>query len=92
MLQSLAWQTTDRLARAQLAMMREIGDMIHLTEDDPRRILHLDDAAWAEWNDFRQGGPLPAYPPLPEMLLRVAKVAYDMCLIAERGDRTLVSA
>lgn len=92
MLQSLAWQATDRLVRAQLAMLLDAGDTIHLTDDDRRRVLDLDDATWGRWNDFFAGGPLPAYPPLSEMLLRMGKAAYDMCLIAERGDTAPVSA
>jgi hypothetical protein len=39
MLRERAWQATDDLTRAQLVMFHELGDQIHLSEEDRRRAL-----------------------------------------------------
>jgi hypothetical protein len=78
MLQNLAWQATDALARAQLAMFHGLGDQISLTGDDRRRALGLDTRTWAAWTDFLSEGPLPAEPPLPEMLRRLSETTYRL--------------
>lgn len=85
MLRNLAWQATDALTRAQLAMFHEVGDAASLTGDGRRRALNLDDRTWREWTDFLTDGPLPAQPPLPEMLRRLGETAFSMSLMAERG-------
>lgn len=87
MLRNLAWQTTDTLARAQLAMFHGLGDQVRLTEDDRRRALDLDDRTWAAWADFLSDGPLPAEPKLPEMLRRLGETTYTLAMLAERGNR-----
>jgi hypothetical protein len=84
MLRNLAWQATDNLARAQLAVFHGLGDQIRLTEDDRRRVLNLDDQAWTAWSDFLADGPLPAEPPLPEMLRRLGETAFTLSMLAER--------
>jgi hypothetical protein len=43
MLRDRAWQGTGDLTRAQLVMFRALGDQIHLSEEDRRRALNLDD-------------------------------------------------
>lgn len=78
MLQSLAWQATDELTRAQLAMFHGLGDQIHLTRDDRRRTLGLDERTWAAWTDFLSDGPLPAEPSLPEMLRRLGETTFQL--------------
>jgi hypothetical protein len=78
MLQNLAWQATDELTRAQLAMFHGLGDQISLTGEDRRRALDLDEHAWAAWTDFLSEGPLPAEPPLPEMLRRLGETAFQL--------------
>ena len=83
MLRNLAWQATDDLTRAQLAMFQAVGDQIKLTPDDRRQALNLDDKAWAAWTDFLSDGPLPAEPPLPEMLRRLGETAYALSMVAE---------
>jgi hypothetical protein len=83
MLRNLAWQATDDLTRAQLAMFQAVGDQIKLTTDDRRQALDLDNAAWTAWTDFLSDGPLPAEPPLPEMLRRLGETAYALSMAAE---------
>lgn len=78
MLRNLAWQATDNLTRAQLALFQGLGDAISLTGDDRRRALGLDEHAWTAWTDFLSDGPLPAEPPLPEMLLRLGESAFQL--------------
>jgi hypothetical protein len=82
MLRNLAWQATDNLTRAQLAMFHTLGDEASLTEDDRRRALNLDQPAWAAWTDFLTDGPLPANPPLPEMLRRLGETAFTLAAAA----------
>jgi hypothetical protein len=83
MLRDLAWQPTDDLTRAQLAMFHSLGDRISLTQDDRRRALNLDDRTWMAWTDFSADGPLPAEPPVPEMLRRLGKTAFHMTVVVE---------
>lgn len=78
MLQNLAWQATDALTRAQLAMFHGLGDQISLTGDDRRQALGLDERAWAAWADFLSDGSLPAEPPLPEMLRRLGETTFQL--------------
>jgi hypothetical protein len=84
MLQNLTWQTTDDLTRAQLAMIHALGDSISLTQEDRRRALNLDDRTWLAWADFLADGPLPAEPPLPEMLRRLGETAFHLSVVAEQ--------
>jgi len=84
MLRNLAWQATDDLTRAQLAVFHGLGDQIRLTEDDRRRVLNLDGEAWTAWSDFLADGPLPVEPPLPEMLRRLGETAFTLSMLAER--------
>ena len=83
MLRNPAWQATDDLARAQLAVFHGLGERVCLTEDDRRRVLDLDDQTWRAWSDFLADGPLPAKPPLPEMLRRLGETAFALSLLAE---------
>jgi hypothetical protein len=85
MLRNLAWQGTDTLIRAQLAIFRELGDHISLTQDELRRTLNLDEPTWAAWMDFREDGPLPAEPKLPEMLQRLGETAFHLAVVADRA-------
>jgi hypothetical protein len=84
MLRDLSWQTTDTLIRAQLAMFHALGDQIGLTRDDRRRVLRMDDPTWAAWAELLSDGPLPAEPPLPEMLRRLGTAAIHLSIEAER--------
>jgi hypothetical protein len=86
MLRNLAWQATDEMTRAQLAMFHALGDEISLTQDDRRRALSLDERAWAAWEDFMMDGPLPAAPTLSDMLQRVAQTAFCLSVVAKRLD------
>ncbi len=85
MLRNLAWQATDTLTRTQFRMVQELGNSISLTEDDRRRALELDRTDWQAWCEFETDeGPLPAYPPMPEMLLRLGRAAFNLAHLAER--------
>ena len=83
---SIAWREIDSIARAQLSLLNQLGDMMRLTPDDRRRALNLNDREWHDWTDFltRQSA-LPSRPTLPDMLQRVAHVAFNLCLVAEIG-------
>jgi hypothetical protein len=78
MLRNLAWQATDDLTRAQLAMFQGLGDEFSLTGDDRRLALGLDERVWAAWTEFLSDGPLPAEPAVPEMLRRLGESAFRM--------------
>ena len=84
MLQNLTWDATDNLARDQFAMFSEIGEQMHLSDDDQRRVLLLSEREWADWSDFRHDGPLPAQPHLPVMLRRLGNASHRLATIAER--------
>lgn len=86
MLQNLAWHATDKLTRAQLALLHALGDKIGLTDNDRRRRLHLSEPAWQAWTDFCADGPLPAEPPLPEMLQRLGEVIFALARMVEGRD------
>jgi hypothetical protein len=82
MLRNLAWQATDDLTRVQLAMFHGLGDEMSLTADDRRRALGLDESVWTAWTDFLSDGPVPAEPPLPEMLRRLGETAFRLSAVA----------
>jgi hypothetical protein len=84
MLQIPAWQPTDDLTRAQLALFHALGDQISLSQDDRRRALDLDDGTWSAWTDFLADGPLPAEPPLPQMLRCLAETAFNLEMMTPR--------
>jgi hypothetical protein len=84
MLRDRAWQATDDLTRAQLVMFQSLGDQIHLSEEDRRRALNLDDRTWTAWVNFLAEGPLPAEPAAQEMLLRLGKAAFNLMVMAEQ--------
>jgi hypothetical protein len=85
MLRNLAWQATDVLARKQWHIVQRLADAISLTEDDQRRTLNLTRWQWADWAEFlADHAALPAEPPLPEMLQRLAQVAYTLSDLLER--------
>jgi hypothetical protein len=92
MLQDPAWQATDALTRAQLAMFHALGDQINMTENDRRHALNLDDSTWRAWTVFRSDGPLPAEPPEPDMLLRLGVTVFNLSVVAERLSRMPHSA
>jgi hypothetical protein len=84
MLRDRALQGTDDLTRAQLVMFRALGDQIHLSEEDRRRALNLDDRTWMAWAKFPADGPLPAEPAMQEMLRRLGKAAFKLMVMAEQ--------
>ena len=79
-----ASQPTDDLTRAQLAMFHALGDQIHLSEEDRRRALSLDDRTWMAWVNFLADGPLPAEPAAQEMLRRLGEAAFKLMVTAEQ--------
>ncbi len=85
MLRNLARQETDQLTRAQLLLFHTLGDEIGLTGDDRRLALELDERTWMTWGDFLLLGPLPAEPPLPEMLRRLSESVFALAVMADRG-------
>jgi hypothetical protein len=86
MLRNLAWQKTDELTRAQFAVFEAVSDQVNLTTEDRRLALGLSKAAWRAWTDFLADGPLPAEPPVPEMILRLGQAAYAASVMAEMLD------
>jgi hypothetical protein len=85
MQRNLTRQPAATITRAQFSMMHALGDEISLTADDRRRALDLTERQWLRWADFLGEGPLPVDPPLPEMLRRLAKVAFHLSLLTERS-------
>lgn len=83
MRKNIAWQETDDLTRAQLAIFHALGEKIGLTPDDRRRALNLDDRTWAVWQAFQEDGPLPGEPPLPDMLRRLSETVFNLAVVAE---------
>ncbi len=83
MLRSLAWDPADQLARVQLAVFNATCDQIDLPEDDRRHALRLDSHIWNAWRDFLDDGPLPAEPPLPDMLQRLGTATFNVSLVTE---------
>lgn len=84
MLRNLSWETTDNLARSQFRIYCELGDAMQIQSDDRRRVLLLDQQEWNDWAEFMNEGPLPASPPLPEMLQRLGRASYRLAALAER--------
>jgi len=84
MLQDLAWTAVDTLARAQLAVFHASCNRVGLRDEERRSALALDSRNWAAWQDFMDEGPLPAEPPLPEMLLRLGAISFRL-VAAEAG-------
>jgi hypothetical protein len=78
MLRNLDWQATDDLARAQLDLFLVLGEEAGLTDDEKGRALDLDYQVWSAWTGFLADGPLPAKPPLPDMLLRLGESAFSL--------------
>ena len=86
MLQSLTWIATDSLARSQFQLFSEIGEQMHLSDDDRRRVLLLSEQEWAQWADFCQDeGPLPAQPQLPVMLRRLGSASHRLATLADHA-------
>ena len=85
MLQSLTWIATDNMTRSQFRIFSEIGEQMHLSDDDQRRMLLLSEREWVDWSDFRHDGPLPAQPQLPVMLRRLGSASHRLAVIAERN-------
>jgi hypothetical protein len=79
--QNLAWQATDRLIRAQLALFHALSDQIGMTQEDRRRALNLDDGRWAAWRLVLVDGPLPSEPSLPDMLRRLAETVFTLSTV-----------
>jgi hypothetical protein len=87
MVPALDWQATDDIARSQLNLIHDLSDRINLTPDDRRRALDLTEREWRAWHAFLSSGPMPAQPPLPEMLRRLGHVAFNLTLVAEWAHR-----
>jgi hypothetical protein len=86
MVPALDWQATDDIARSQLDLFHHLGDRINLTPDDRRRALNLTERDWRAWQAFLSNGPIPAQPPLPEMLQRLGHVAFNLALMEKGAD------
>jgi hypothetical protein len=87
MVPALDWQANDDLARSQLDVFQDLGDRINLTPDDRRRALNLTERDWRAWQAFLANGPMPSRPPLPDMLQRLAQVAFNLALVEEGAHR-----
>ncbi len=84
MLRDRARQATDDLTRAQLLMFHALCDQVHLSEENRRRALNLDDHTWMGWVNFLADGPLPAEPAAQEMLRRLGRAAFDLMVAVEQ--------
>jgi hypothetical protein len=89
MLRDRAEQTTHQLTCAQLVLFHALSDEISLTEYNRRLILDMDEQTWLAWTAFLSGGPLPAEPPLPEMLRRLSESVFNLAMMADRRCQRL---
>jgi hypothetical protein len=80
-------ESTDFLTRRQFRLFAELGDAIHLTQDDRRRALALSETQWAAWSGTLHDGPLPAEPGVPDMLCRLGVATYTLSCLAEDASR-----
>lgn len=80
----MASGTVDHLVRRELRNFCEIGDSLRLNAADRRRALALSEQAWRDWTDTLAGGPMPAEPSVPGMLLRLGSGTYALAMMAER--------
>jgi hypothetical protein len=87
MLQAADRQANDDIARTQLALFHDLSDGIDLPPEERRRALDLSDRDWRAWGDFLADGPLPSWPPLPDMLRRLGHVVFSLSIVTE--SRTL---
>ncbi|PPQ30134.1 hypothetical protein [Rhodopila globiformis] len=87
MLQAVDRQANDHIARAQLDLFHDLSDRIHLTPDERRRALALSDGDWRAWDNFLADGPLPSWPPLPDMLRHLGNVTFKLLIASD--SRTL---
>ncbi|HUN39466.1 MAG TPA: hypothetical protein VMU81_04175 [Acetobacteraceae bacterium] len=83
MLRNLSWESTDTLARSQFRIYQELGDAAQIAEEDRREALLLDQQEWSHWADFMNDGPLPATPPLPDMLVRLGQASYRLAVLSD---------
>nr|WP_294501259.1 hypothetical protein [uncultured Rhodopila sp.] len=83
MVPALDWQASTEVARSQLDLFHDLSDRVSLTPDDRRRALNLTERDWRAWHAFLADGPIPAQPPLPEMLRRLGHVAFNLTVVAE---------
>lgn len=81
------WLASDDIARSQLDLVHDLSDRINLTPDDRRRALNLTERDWRAWQAFLSDGPMPAQPPLPDMLQRLGHVAFNLTLMAQDVHR-----
>ncbi len=87
MVPALDWQAAKEIARSQLDMFHDISERINLTPDDRRRALNLNERDWWAWQAFLSNGPVPAQPPLPEMVRRLGHVAFNLTLVGKGVHR-----
>lgn len=73
----------NELARGQLRLFDELGCQASLPPDERRRLLALSESEWAAWDRFLRDGPLPAWPRLPDMLLRVGAAVHGVATAME---------
>jgi hypothetical protein len=81
-------RATDFLARSQFGMLNQLGAEAKLSVDHRREALALTEPEWQAWTDFlAQRRALPPRPSLPDMLQRIAGLAYSLALIIDgRSD------
>lgn len=87
MLQNPTWLTSDRVARAQFAMFDLLAGGQALSVVERRALLGLDVSEWAAWTAFAKGGPVPAAPSVPDMLIRLGVAAHRLSAPTETPAR-----
>lgn len=76
-------RSPDALARGEWRLFEQLGTEAVMTSDDRRRALALTDSEWADWHGFQRGGAMPAWPGLPDMLIKLATAAYGMAVLLD---------
>jgi hypothetical protein len=84
---TLSCHALDAIARGALRLFDELVVLGQVPARQGSELLDLTEADWAAWTVFRQCGPRPAEPALPDMLLRLAVGSYALAeaIDAEAG-------
>lgn len=75
--------SVDTLARGEMNLFAQLGRLGGISTEDQQRLLSLSDAEWSAWRRFLGDGPMPTWPNLPDMLLRLATAAYSIAVMLD---------
>ena len=73
----------EQLIRNEWALFHGLAETLGLNPEARQNALELDDAAWAAWQGFLAGAPLPDAAAVPAMLRQLATASFWLTEIAE---------